>query len=233
MRGWAVIGLAAFLAACASHQPAAPPSATPPPAGPASPSAPAGTPVTAGTIDRASVVAMVEPEIAVDPTLRAIVQPIVGGLELVCRVGRPPNSRLLTDRDLPALGLTLDGAVALARANVIAGLRPMSAVAPPVPPGQIGTISGDYAEASRLLAHDDWGSLSQAMGGHLLVAIPAADTVLYTKGGVPGALTTLAATARARMAGAQRPISDMVLRWTPEGWEVVAKATVAAPPSGS
>lgn len=224
MRGWAALGLAALVAACANRQAATSPPPTPPTASPTVPAA---------TIDRGSVIAMVEPASAVDPTSRAIVQPIVGGLDLVCRVGRPPEARLMTDRDLAGLGLTLDAAIALARANVIAGLRPMSEVAPPVPPGEIGTIAGDYAEASRILAHDDWAPLSQAMSGHLLVAVPAADTVLYTKGGVPGALTTLSAMARARMAASPRPISDEVLRWTPAGWEVVAKATVAPTTPGS
>jgi hypothetical protein len=116
---------------------------------------------------------------------------------------------------------------------VVAGLRPLAEVTPIVPPGQVGTITGDYAEASRLLAHDDWAALSATLGGHLLVAVPAADTLLYTKGGVPGALQTLASMARATMGTSRHPVSDEVLRWTPSGWDVVAKATAAARAPGS
>jgi hypothetical protein len=223
MRRWGALSLVLFVAACTTGS-SPPPSAGSAPAG--------GAPATGAALDRGTILALVEPAGSVDPAGGVIAAPIAGGLELVCRIGRPPADRQLTDQDLPALGLTRDGVVALARANLVAGLRPIGEVAPPVPPGQIGTIAGDYAEASRLVAHEEWTGLSQALGGHLLVAVPANDTLLYTKGGVPGALLTLASMARATMAKSPHPVSDEVLRWTPGGWEVVAKATAAAPRPG-
>jgi hypothetical protein len=211
MRRWAACCLIAILAGCQTPQANKPTSSAPTAAAP---------PASSQPLDRASVIGMVR---AASPSPTAISAPVAGDLQLVCLVGRGPGARPLTSADLAALGLTRDSAIALATANALAGLRPMASVTQIPAPGVIGKISGDYAEASRLLAHDEWTPLSQALGGHLLVAVPSADTVLYTKGGVPGALTTLASMARADKAQSAQPISDAVLRWTPTGWEQVAK----------
>jgi hypothetical protein len=218
MRLLPVLLLGTILAACGTKP------ATTAAAPPASSAAPAGR----SAIDPGTIVAIVQ-SAASSPPGPVVSAPLVPGLTIVCMAGRPPAERPLTDADLPALGLTRDSALALARANVAAGLRPIASAAPVVPPGEIGTIVGDYAEGGRILVHDEWAPLSQALGGHLLVAVPAQDRLLYTKGGVPGALTTLANMARAEMAKSDRPVSDVVLRWTQTGWDVVAKGSGAAP----
>jgi hypothetical protein len=206
-----------LLASCATQKPGERASA---------PAAPAPASISA---EPATILAGIVPSATLQPSSTVVTAPFVNGLSEIVLVGRPPATRPVTEADLPALRLSKSAVLALASANVAAGLRPIAEVAPPLPPGQIGTIRGDFAEGARVLVHDEWAPLSAAMGGHLLVAIPAEDEVLYTKGGLPGALVTIADMARAEMAKSSRPVSNMVLRWTATGWEIVAKASTPAP----
>jgi hypothetical protein len=220
MRLWAAFCLVLIASGCTPAR-----VATSPSAGIADTAAPARDP----TVSQGTIVAVVRASASVDLATRPVVAPVAAGMDLVLLAGRAPGARPLNETDLAALGLTRDAAIALGKANALAGLRPINSVTQIPPPGQVGTIAGDYAEASRLLAHDDWAPLSQQMGGHLLVAVPAADTVLYTRGGVPGALTTLVNMARAARQQSRQPVSDAVLRWTASGWDVVAKGSGGAP----
>jgi len=172
----------------------------------------------------ASVLAVVGTERGLGQKPGAIAVPIGGGLDLVCVIGRGAEARVLTDADLPALGLDRSAVVALAEANAEAGLRPLGETIQPQPPGTIGQISGDLDSASHLLLHDDWARTASAMGGKLLVAAPSSDILLYADGSSPGAADMLSRAAQHVMASAERPLSATVLRWTRTGWDVALAA---------
>jgi uncharacterized protein YtpQ (UPF0354 family) len=141
--------------------------------------------------------------------------------------GEPATSRICAGwrrawTSRPKLHLSEDEAVALAERNLTAALRPLGAVVHDLPPNGIGIIDGDFYDSSRLLLHDDWGSLSLKMHGHLVVAVPANDVLLYGEGKdrvALGAIATFAAEAARR---SQRPISVSLLNWVPGGWTIVA-----------
>jgi hypothetical protein len=166
----------------------------------------------------------------------AVATPIGGGLQLVCWLSPAkgdvsaagsgttvPPGRALTTGDLGAFALDDVTAISLAEENLRAGLRPADAVLTPQPNG-IGVDAGDFGEAGRLALVDQWASLAAAMGGDLLVAAPAADTVLYEDGRIPGALARLSARAGAVMAQSPRPISATILRWSSHGWQSTTPA---------
>lgn len=87
--------------------------------------------------------------------------------------------------------------------------------------GQIGHITGDVYNSSRLALHESWAPLAKEQGGQLVVAVPTTDTVLYvgdnTMLGI-NALRTFVNTVGAR---APNVLSRELFRWTANGWEVV------------
>ena len=151
-----------------------------------------------------------------------IVRPLAGDLWLICVIDLPRQVNMLTDRDLEKLGLSQDEAIALGKENVAADLPPGSTVISPLTPGAIGYIIGHFYEASRLLMHEDWAALSQEMNGQLVVALPVPEGILYIEGRDRAALEALTRVAEATAKDDQRRISTQLLRWVPDGWEVVA-----------
>src|SRR6266849_5662737 len=63
--------------------------------------------------------------------------------------------------------------------------------------------------------------LSQEMNGQLVVAVPVPEGILYAEGKDRASLDALTRVAEATAKGDQRRISTQLLRWVPEGWEVV------------
>jgi len=151
-----------------------------------------------------------------------IVRPLAGDLWLLCVADRPHGVKALTVGDIAKLHLSADEAVALAERNLAAALRPLGAAIHDLPPNGIGIINGDFYDSSRLLLHDEWAPLSLTLHGHLVVAVPANDVVLYGEGKdrvALGAIATLAVEAARR---SQRPLSPSLLTWVPGGWAIVA-----------
>jgi uncharacterized protein YtpQ (UPF0354 family) len=113
--------------------------------------------------------------------------------------------------------------MALAKRNLVAALRPFDTVVHGFPDEAFGYIRGDYYEASRLTLHDEWAPLAKKAKGSLIVAVPAIDVVLYADSGREQAMRAMTAVALDVVSKAQRPISAMLFKWTPEGWEPVPR----------
>jgi hypothetical protein len=145
-------------------------------------------------------------------------RPLVDGLALVAVADTPRTLEYVDERQLRSLGLSQEVLFTLARANTEAELRPLAAMARPVLPGQIGSITGTVYEVSRVALHGQWAGLAQAQKGTLVVAIPTTDLVLYAAEATPKAMDALRTLARHIMAKASNPLSDVVLCWTPTGW---------------
>jgi hypothetical protein len=145
----------------------------------------------------------------------------VAGLVAVPVLDSERSARLMNESDCETLGLSPEQAHELALANVRATLKPLADVAKPVKPGAIRTLGGDFYESSRVLSPNDWAPLAHAQGGVLIVALPAKDAVLYSADDSPAGLDALRTYARdvARRSPAQ--LTDILLRWTPTGWQAV------------
>ena len=99
----------------------------------------------------------------------------------------------------------------------------------PLPADGAGVINGPYA-ASRALYPADWASLAQANGGHLIIAVPSRDMLLYAKGDDEAAIAALGARAMAVFASSPLGISSDVYRWNGDGWSLATDRSTM--PSG-
>lgn len=150
-------------------------------------------------------------------------QPIAAALtaELwtICYVDSPRTARPLQRADLPKLGITADEALSLAAANTLKHLRPLSAVLKSWKGQSIGFMPGDYYESSRLLDHRRWERYAKVAQGHLIVAVPANNLVIYGNGADPGTVEAMRRMVREAATTAERPLSLTLLKWTKEGWQ--------------
>ncbi len=147
-------------------------------------------------------------------------RPLVGGLVLVPVFDSSRTIRMLTEKDSARLGLTANEVHELAIANLRKTLKPLMEVAKVVGRGQIGQLVGDSFHPSRLALLDSWTPLSQAQGGVSIVAAPATDAVFYIGEDSPIAIDALRTLVGNVMRRAPSPLSDVLLRWTPNGWKV-------------
>lgn len=150
-----------------------------------------------------------------------LTRPLAEGLAVIVVMDLPRTIRMLNEKDRVALGLTPDQVFDIAIANLRQSLKPLEADAKAVGPGQIGTLKGDYYQSSRLALIDSWAPLAQAQGGVLIVAAPSAEVVLYIGEDRSAARDALRTLARNVMASASKPLSGVLLRWTPKGWQPV------------
>lgn len=143
------------------------------------------------------------------------------GLVTVAVVDSPGSMRMLTESDCRVMGLTPAQAYELGLANLRQTLPPLADIAVPVKQGTVASLSGDAYGPSRLLLLADWAALAQAQGGKLIVSMPARDLLLYGADHSPAGVALLrkmTQDARKRSLG---KLSDVLLRWTEAGWQLV------------
>jgi uncharacterized protein YtpQ (UPF0354 family) len=148
-------------------------------------------------------------------------RPVAEGLVALPVLDSPRTIRMLTEKDNKTLDLTSDEVHQLARANTIAALKPLMDAANVAGAGQIGQLTGDSFQPSRLAFHDTWAPLADAQGGQLIVAAPATDAVFYIGEDSPAAIDALRALVRQVVNRSPNRLSDTLLRWNKGGWEVV------------
>jgi uncharacterized protein YtpQ (UPF0354 family) len=150
-----------------------------------------------------------------------LTRPLAAGLAVVVVMDFPRTVRMFNEKHRAALGLSPDQVFDIALANLRQNVKALETDAKAVPHGQIGTLQGDYYQTSRLALVDSWAPLAQAQGGVLIVAAPSADIVLYIGEDSPAARDALRTLAKNVMTRAPKPLSDVLLRWTPKGWQSV------------
>jgi hypothetical protein len=153
---------------------------------------------------------------------RPITQPLAGDLWQVLVFDYPTSLRYATQQDLDSLKLSQADAITKASANLAGSLAPLASVTHDLGPHQIGIIQGNAYDPSRLLIPKDWAKVAQALDGHLLVAVPSSDTVLYGEENGVQSVRALAVLAQEQAAKAEHAVSPGLLRWTPGGWQPVA-----------
>jgi uncharacterized protein YtpQ (UPF0354 family) len=156
-----------------------------------------------------------------DPKRSPIVQQLVGDLWLVCVVDQPRNTISLSHERAAKIGLTKDQAIALGKSNVKGALPSLSSVTSELPANGIGLLDSGFYESSRWLLHGEWEPLSKQYNGHLIVALPAPDLILYGDGSSAEKRAALATLVKRVTEKASRQLSTKLFRWTKTGWEVV------------
>lgn len=149
-------------------------------------------------------------------------RPLVDGLVVVPVLDSPRTLRMLTEKDSVRLGLTANQIHDLAVANLRKAWKPIVEIAKVAGRGQIGQLTGDVFHPSRLVLVESWAPLAKAQGGVLIVAAPATDTVLYVGEDTPVAVEALRSLVKNVFSRASNPLSGVLLRWTPKGWQVVS-----------
>ena len=169
----------------------------------------------AGYVDDMRKVAAGKPERA------GIARPIVGDLWMICVADQPHGIQMLQHVDIVKLGLSEDQTIALGLKNLAAALPSLETETHVMKQSGLKFAAGDFYESSRLPLHDSWAAMSKSMGGHLVVAVPSNDFLIYGNGGGNGDRAVLSAFAETVIEKAPKPISATLLQWTPTGWEVV------------
>jgi uncharacterized protein YtpQ (UPF0354 family) len=146
---------------------------------------------------------------------------LAGELVVLPAIDMPRTVRVLNEKDGQTLGLSTNEVFTLGFSNVRKRLKPLMEVAKVVQPGQIGHISGDVYNSSRLALHESWAPLVKAQGGQLVVAVPTTDAVLYVGDNTSVGINALRAFVTTVLARAPNPLSKELFRWTANGWEVV------------
>jgi uncharacterized protein YtpQ (UPF0354 family) len=136
-------------------------------------------------------------------------------------IDMPRTIRMLDEKDNVALGLSADDVFELGFANLHKQLKPLMSVAKATQAGQIGNVSGDAYDSSRLALLESWAPLAKAQGGKLIVAAPATNTIIYVAEDTTIAIDALRQLAKNVSTRATTPLSTELLRWTPQRWEVV------------
>ena len=150
-----------------------------------------------------------------------VAEPLIAGLWTVCAEDLPQAIQFMHPRDLKALQLSRDQAIALCKANTAKDLRPLADVLEELPPQKIGVITDGPYSSSWLLRPEDWGPYATAHKGKLIVAVPATDVVLYTFRTDKKTMQHMRAAIDRVGAAVPRPLSPEVFRWTKKGWKVV------------
>jgi uncharacterized protein YtpQ (UPF0354 family) len=155
------------------------------------------------------------------PGHEGIVRPFAGDLWMICVIDMPHGISQLTRDQMTKFHLSEDEAFALGLKNVAAALPPLAEHGHSSKDGKRNYAAGDFYDSSRLLLHESWAEMSKAMSGHLIVAVPSNDFILYGEGGSKAQLTGFADFAHEILSKAPKPLSDEVFHWTPTGWEMV------------
>jgi uncharacterized protein YtpQ (UPF0354 family) len=131
----------------------------------------------------------------------------------------PRATRLVHTGDHARLGMTADEVYELGLANLRKILHPLPVRA--MRRGEIGAVTSDYFAPGRLVLHDSWREIAEAQKGVLIVAVPAADRVIYASDASAEFIEALRTVVREVAKQSSNPLSEQLLRWTPSGWEIV------------
>lgn len=146
-------------------------------------------------------------------------RPIGAGLALVPVLDYTRSVRFVGEKDLPTLQVTEDEVFKLGEQNLRASVKPLPEVTPTPGPNSFGSITGEDYASSRIAFHDDWKVLSERLNGNLIVMLPAPDVLLYGDGSTPVGVEAMRTFGRDMAKKSSRPLSPVVLRWTPSGWD--------------
>jgi hypothetical protein len=153
---------------------------------------------------------------------KPVAEALAGDLWLLAVFDRPTTVSFLKPKDLETLHLTAEAALARAKENtkaMIADRIPED----PSASGEISVLGDDTYQASLLAFPDLWAPLAKANDNRLIVAVPGADVILFTREDKSESVEALAKVAEATMEGEFRPFSPTVFRWTDKGWITVER----------
>jgi hypothetical protein len=152
---------------------------------------------------------------------KPLAAPLAGDYWMIAVIDQPTTVAMMDETDLPGLKLTPKEALAVAVANTRRVLR-QSLEKELAKGSERGMLGGDYYVSSTVVFPDLWAPAAHAFKDNLLMTIPAGDVVPYSDGNQPGALPSIVHASDEVIAHANKPFSDNVFRWSPQGWVPVS-----------
>ena len=157
-----------------------------------------------------------------DVRARTLYEPLAADLIVVYVFDEGGAVRGAQERDLADVGMTRSALSATARRNLVA-LLPIRGEQSSCLPHALGLWNtGNYFESSRLLLNDFWREMSARVHVPIVVAAPAADTLVVACDPTPTELAQLTGMVQKLSQNAARPVSTSLLKWTPSGWQPLA-----------
>ena len=157
-----------------------------------------------------------------NPAAAGLFRPYIGDLWMVCVLDLQHGVQPITRGQLDSLHLTDDQAIALSLKNLAAALKPLDAETHFLKKLNIAFAAGDFYESSRLLLHDGWAPVAKAMHGHLVVAVPEPDMIVFGNAGGTASRMVLGVFAQGIVEKAPKPLSATLFQWTETGWTALS-----------
>ncbi|HEY4373092.1 MAG TPA: hypothetical protein VGN52_14270 [Burkholderiales bacterium] len=148
-------------------------------------------------------------------------RPLTPNLAIVPVLDFPRSTRFVNARDLAALGVDEAGLFKLGEDNLRAIQKPIAELLRIPPPQALGRIFDEDYAASRIIFHDDWNDLARQLRGTLVLMLPASNYLLYSGEANRDALEQLKAYGLEVATRSTRPLSPLLLKWTPTGWDEI------------
>ena len=152
-----------------------------------------------------------------------IAVPLAADLWLLVVKDEGEKVAILTEGDMPALGMTSQSALATAAEYTRRWSE--SVVRDIAKKRCAGVLGGDYYITSIVAFPDIWAPVAHRCHDNLIVAVPDSGSVVYgDASSEKDGLSFVQRAANKLLATADKPVSSTVLRWTPKGWVAAAPA---------
>jgi hypothetical protein len=146
---------------------------------------------------------------------RLVRQKFAGDLWWVYVVDEPRGMRIINNKLMKQLGMTIEQLHALAVAN-LAGQYPKLQFTE-LTPGLWTIEPGDYLDSARLALTDQWRAEAKKRGGTLIASVPARSRVFVSND--PKLRAGFDKITAKAFAEEDHPLSQVVLVWTDKGWK--------------
>ncbi len=187
------------------------------------PLGPAGTPATSFTADGMlgpDALQVVIPLVQSDQAWRTdapLVDPVVASLVVVYAIPRDRGRYLVTDADLPLLGVDRAELAAAATDNLLDRMADLEVLERPDGCGMLRL--GDSLEASSLVVLQLWQNIAEILADDVLVAVPARDVVLFCPAQGFSPRRALRSARDRALAVSNHQLTAELLLFTSDGWQ--------------
>ncbi len=149
----------------------------------------------------------------------AVSQNLDGMLMEICFIDPEKHMHELRMRMLSDIKLDRDAAVEICERNLRSALGPLPDIYGQMAPDHIGMVKGSNSESARMILLDQMAKLNAKVGGHLIVAAPTPDILVYSNGDDRDSVAALEARAKQIMLSSEHPLEYDIYEFTGRGWE--------------
>jgi uncharacterized protein YtpQ (UPF0354 family) len=120
---------------------------------------------------------------------------------------------------LSDLDLDVKSAIELCERNLRSAIGPLPSAYGQLGPDHIGMVRGSSSESARMILLDQMTQLRQKIGGHLIVAAPTPDILVYSNIDDEAGVAALEARAKQIALSSQFPLAFDIYEFSGRGWK--------------